>query len=100
MLEVMGSFWPTFQPYCAAICLPAIMLVRVLANACHCSSGITYSGYTSRWRCGSAQIKRGGVFSCHTPPNHCHHCTRATPGTASSFGTMLIGSAEVKDTRA
>src|SRR6266705_813531 len=41
-----------------------------------------------------------GVFSCHTPPNHCEYPTRATPGTASSFGSMLIGSGEVKDTRA
>ncbi len=41
-----------------------------------------------------------GVFSCQTPPNHCWYATRATPGMASSFGTMLIGNGWVKDTRA
>src|ERR1700757_276516 len=41
-----------------------------------------------------------GVFSCQTPPNHCWYATRATPGMASSFGTRLVGSGEVKETRA
>src|SRR4029077_2920733 len=33
-------------------------------------------------------------------PNHCWYATRATPGMASSFGTMLRGSGLVNDTRA
>src|SRR5215469_3707454 len=41
-----------------------------------------------------------GVFSCQTPPNQVWYATRVTPGTASSFGSMLIGSGEVNDTRA
>ena len=41
-----------------------------------------------------------GVFCCHTPPNHCWYATRATPGMASNFGTMLSGNGLVKDTRA
>ena len=44
MFEEIGIFWPSFQPYCSATILPAIMPVRVLAKACHSPSGITYSG--------------------------------------------------------
>ena len=71
MFEDSGIFWPTFQPYLSATTLPAIMAVRVFANACHCASGMAYSGYTSRWRSGSTANAKIGVFSCHTPPNHC-----------------------------
>ena len=44
MFEAIGIFWPIFQPNWSASCLPTIMPVRVLANACHWASGITHSG--------------------------------------------------------
>src|ERR1700730_12938604 len=100
MFEDRGIFCPTFQPYLSASCLPAIMAVRVPANAFHCSSGMTHSGYTSWYRCGSRAKVKTWVFSCQTPPNHCEYATRATPGTDSSLGTMLRGNACVKETRA
>src|SRR5262245_18722988 len=40
------------------------------------------------------------VFSCHTPPNHWLHITRATPGTDSICGNRRIGSDCVNETRA
>jgi hypothetical protein len=100
MFERIGILLPIFQPCWSASRRPAIMLVRVLANARHCASGMTHNGETRRRRPGSTANAAIGVFSPSKPPNHSELATASTPGTASICGMIRIGSGCVNDTLA
>ena len=70
---------------CVAMCCLCVEFDSGYSLVCRCSVGpLWYFPVVLNWR-GVADFWKGGVFPCHTPPQH-FHIRHSTESSASSFG--------------
>ena len=82
--ELIGSFWPTFQPKRSIRRLPATAPVRARVKASRWLRGTVNSGYMSRYRAGSTAKTANALLSFwYLAPNQSAYAAPMTPGTAS-----------------